>query len=213
MFYWLNLTLSAAVSALRLGAGYSPDQTISHEPMPVLYEFEACPFCRITRESISEAGLVVHVKPCPKNGLRYRPDVTMLGGKAQFPFMVNTLTGEGQYESADIARQTESLAGRKRPWVHWLGPINTLSSFYSNLFRFYNGGSVVPSKEPQKPLQYYGSELDPGGRLVKERLSSMELEYIWHPVAKGPKLHDPNTGKDVVGGGRIRKYLLARYAV
>ncbi|MEM7661568.1 MAG: glutathione S-transferase N-terminal domain-containing protein [Pseudomonadota bacterium] len=181
--------------------------------MPVLYEFEACPFCRIARESISEAGLATHVKPCPKRGLRFRPDVTMLGGKAQFPYLVNTDTGEGRYESADIARQAEALAQRQRPLVHWLGPFNKILSFYSNLLRFYSGGSVVPSTEPKKPLQYVGSELDPGGRLVKERLSAMELEYIWHPVAKRPKLHDPNTGKDVLGPKRIRKYLLDQYAV
>ncbi|MEO1475674.1 MAG: glutathione S-transferase, partial [Pseudomonadota bacterium] len=83
MFYWVNWALSATVSLLRLGAGHAPAETLSHKPVPVLYEFEACPFCRIARESISEAGLLVHVKPCPKRGLRFRPDVTMLGGKAQ----------------------------------------------------------------------------------------------------------------------------------
>ncbi|MEO0883691.1 MAG: glutathione S-transferase N-terminal domain-containing protein [Pseudomonadota bacterium] len=140
MIYWFNWTLSALVSTLRLGAGRSPTQTMDHDPMPVLYEFEACPFCRIARESISEAGLIVHVKPCPKRGLRYRPDVTMLGGKTQFPYLVNTKTGDGQYESRDIARLTESVAGRQRPWVQWLGPINMLSSFYSNLLRLYSGG-------------------------------------------------------------------------
>ncbi|MEM9667697.1 MAG: glutathione S-transferase N-terminal domain-containing protein [Pseudomonadota bacterium] len=212
MFYWFSWGLSALVSAFRLGAGHSPREPLKTAPVPILFEFEACPFCRIARESISEAGLVVNVKPCPKRGLRYRPDVTMLGGKAQFPFLVDVTSGEGQYESKVIAEFAEDKAGRIRPWVHWLGPVNTLSSFYSNLLRFYCGGSAEPSREPEKPLEYYGSEIDPGGRLVKERLCAMELEYIWHPVRERPKLHDPNTGLDVRGGGAIRKYLRTQYA-
>ena len=67
-----------------------------------MYDFEACPFCRVVRETITELDLDVKVCPCPKGGKRYREYVKLYGGKAQFPFMVDRARGVKLYESSTI---------------------------------------------------------------------------------------------------------------
>lgn len=168
--------------------------------MPVLYEFEACPYCKIAREAISEAGISVLVRPCPKAGERFRPRVADLGGKAQFPYLVDGDTGEGLYESAAIAASMRELAGTSRAFVHWLGPLNTVLSQYTILIRALAGMRARPSLANEKPLEFFGTEASPSARLVKEQLCVRELDYIWHPGAGDTvRLCDPNTGDQVVG--------------
>lgn len=48
------------------------------------------------REAISILDLDVTVYPCPKGGQVWRPKAVELGGKAQFPFLVDNNTGETQ---------------------------------------------------------------------------------------------------------------------
>jgi hypothetical protein len=45
------------------------------------------------REAISVLDLDVRVYPCPKGGPTWRPKAVELGGKAQFPFLVDPNTG------------------------------------------------------------------------------------------------------------------------
>ena len=66
---------------------------------PVLYEFEACPYCRFVREAVTALDLVVDVKPCGR-GSRHRAEARKVGGKEQFPLLVDGDTV--LYESADI---------------------------------------------------------------------------------------------------------------
>jgi len=67
-----------------------------------LYEFEACPYCRLVREALTELDLDALIFPTPHGGKRFRPKVEQLGGRQQFPFLVDPNTGESMYESADI---------------------------------------------------------------------------------------------------------------
>jgi glutaredoxin len=67
-----------------------------------LYEFQSCPFCRKVREAISVLDLDVLVYPCPKGGVTWRPKAVELGGKAQFPYLVDPNTGKAMYESDAI---------------------------------------------------------------------------------------------------------------
>ncbi|XP_068648725.1 uncharacterized protein [Aristolochia californica] len=69
-----------------------------------LYEFEACPFCRRVREAMTELDLSVEVYPCPKGSLRHREIVRNIGGKEQFPFLVDSNTGRSMYESGEIVK-------------------------------------------------------------------------------------------------------------
>ena len=215
--YVFHVFLSSLVSVLRLGAGAAPQTEPDDTALPpsrILYEFEACPFCRFAREAISESGQPVLVRPCPKGGTRFRPQVTALGGKAQFPFLHDETNGQMLYESAALAKQFARESNSQRPIIHWLGPINLYTSQVGVLFRLFAGRGVRRSSPPAAPLQFHGAERDPRARLVKERLCEMELEYIWTPRAapSGAVLIDPNNGERIEGAFAIRNYLNDVYA-
>lgn len=212
MLYPLHWLLSLLSSVLRLGAGRGGTQAETNRAVPVLYEFEGCPYCKIAREAISEAGVSVLVRPCPKGGTRFRPRVAELGGKTQFPYLVDTDTGEGMYESGDVARAMREQAGTRRALVHWLGPLNVILSQYSILFRLLAGVRVRPAKVNDAPLEFCGTEASPAARLVKERLCEMELEYIWRPgTGDGVRLFDPNTGEHLSGARSALAHLTRVY--
>ncbi len=210
IFYPLNLAASFIASVLRFGAGAPGAPTEAAAP-PVLYEFEGCPFCRVAREAVSEAGIAVLVRPCPKGGTRFRPDVARLGGKAQFPYLIDPNTDQKMYESANIARYLTKTYGGARPFIQWTGPVNLFSSQFSMLARAMAGTFRTKSRAPEKPLEFIGAERDPRARLVKELLSSMEIEYLWRPQRGAPVLNDPNTGASVVGARESRRYLKETY--
>ncbi len=210
IFYLFHLATSVIASALRFGAG-APAAPANVGATPVLYEFEGCPFCRIAREAVSEAGVAVLVRPCPKGGKRFRPEVVELGGKAQFPYLIDPNTDKKMYESADIARYLVKTYGGARPFIQWTGPVNLVSSQFAMLARLLAGTFRIRSRAPEKPLEFFGAERDPRARLVKERLCAMEIEYLWRPVRGAPRLNDPNTGASVAGAEGIRRYLKETY--
>ena len=210
VLHYVNLATSFVASVLRFGAGAAGTPANAGTP-PVLYEFEGCPFCRIVREAVSEAGVAVLVRPCPKGGGRFRPQVKERGGKAQFPYLIDPNTDQAMYESADIAKYLTKTYGGARPLIQWTGPVNLISSQFGVLARLLAGTFRIASTPPEKPLEFIGAERDPRARLVKERLCSMELEYLWRPEAGTPALKDPNTGGSVSGAGAIRRYLKETY--
>src|SRR5512141_1288768 len=99
----LDVLNSSLASTLRLWRGTnargSARQPAKHLE---LYEFEACPYCRLVREALTELDLDALIRPAPHGGQRYRPAVKRRGGKRQFPFLVDPNTGASMYESADI---------------------------------------------------------------------------------------------------------------
>ncbi|MHA7899604.1 MAG: glutathione S-transferase N-terminal domain-containing protein [Henriciella sp.] len=221
LFYPIDWTLSCLASVLRLGAG-KPGISASPPTSPlILYEFESCPFCRIAREQVSASGVSVQVKPCPKGGMRYRPEVVEKGGKAQFPYLIDpNVSAEGHpadmYESADIAHYLREQYGHAaRPPIHWAGPVNHILSQFATVVRYLSGTIARPATAPEQPLLLYTSERSPGGRLVKELLCSKELEYVWSPRSpdglRTPTLKDPNADRTVTGGFAILHYLRRTY--
>ncbi|MEO1253052.1 MAG: glutathione S-transferase N-terminal domain-containing protein [Pseudomonadota bacterium] len=212
MLYPLLYGSSVIASALRLGAGWGKANAGQGAPetLPILYEFEGCPYCRIAREAVSEAGLSVLVRPCPKGGRRFRPDVAARGGKAQFPFFIDPNTGDEMYESADIARHIRRNYGRGASPLHYLGPFNGVLSQFSTLSRLAAGTFRRNSRDAERPLEFIGAERDPGARLVKERLCALELPYVWRPTGAA-RLADPNTDQEISGARAIRAYLATTY--
>ena len=110
----LEVATSGFASIARLPFGSKVDEACIARPASaapkeriVLYEFEACPFCRRVREALSQLDLTVEVRPCPKDAVKHRAEVEAMGGKLTFPFLVdpNTDAGKGgMYESEDICR-------------------------------------------------------------------------------------------------------------
>jgi glutathione S-transferase len=87
----------------------------------------------------------------------------------------------------------------------------------------------TPARQPGKPLELWSFEASPFSRLVREKLSVLELPYRLHNVAKGspkreafvqrsgkmmvPYLADPNTGVEMFESADIVAYLDRTYAV
>jgi glutathione S-transferase len=225
----LDVATSFASSVLELGAGLLVrDSARQPEQLLELYEFESCPFCRRVREALSVMDLDAKILPCPPGGMRFRPEVAARGGKAQFPFLVDPNTDRWMYESSDIVRYLASTYGDGGvPLGAKLGPLDTLRSSLSSLPRL---GKVRarPSKAPEKPLELWSFEASPFCRIVRERLSSLELPYVLHNVAKRSKkrdafvarsgrmmvpfLVDPNTDTAMFESAEMLRYLDDTYA-
>ena len=77
-----NLSLSGLSTLARFWAGWRgrPASMAPAKPI-VLYEFEGCPFCRVAREAVSALQLSADIRPCPKGGKRFRPELTAIGGR------------------------------------------------------------------------------------------------------------------------------------
>jgi glutathione S-transferase len=224
----LATSYAATLATLGVGAfvgalGPRPAKTLE------LYEFEACPFCRKVREALSVLDLEVRVHPCPKGGERYRPEVVRRGGKALFPYLVDPNTGTAMYESDDIIAYLFARYGTGTPpWFLGVSAFATTSAMLASVVRPAAGGFRRPGRAPSQPLELWSFEASPYCRLVREELSSLEIPYLLHNVAKGspsraafiarsgkmqvPYLADPNTGSEMFESADIVTYLRATYA-
>ena len=206
------------------GAGNRPDRLLE------LYEFESCPFCRKVREALSILDLDAVIYPCPQNGPRYRPRAISLGGKSQFPFLVDPNTGREMYESDVIIGYLYANYGDSSvPWLLSTPLLTDISSGVASAARVTAGRIYRAAEPPPEPLELWSFEASPYCRLVRERLCELELSYVLHNVAKGspkrqafidhagqmmvPYLHDPNTGAEMFESADICEYLDKTYAV
>lgn len=182
----VDTVTSVAATFARGGRGVQTEPaSVKPAQLPILYEFEACPYCRLVREAITELDLEVLVRPCPKGGTRFRPEVVEKGGKAQFPFLDDPNTGRRLYESGDIiAYLFETYGQRPLPSGWRLRSLQVASSLAATALRPFAGAKARPSRAPDAPLELYGFESSPFVRLVRETLCSLELPYHLHPVGR-----------------------------
>lgn len=175
----LDLAGSLAVTAARFGTGIAAQRRRERpEWLFVLYEFEACPFCRIVREALTELDLDAEIRPCPKGGERFRSALLERGGKAQFPYLIDPNADVEMYESADIVRHLFETYGDGLPLRWRFGPLQQLGSQLAGTFRPLAGRRARPSRAPAHPLELYSFEGSPFARLVRERLCELELPYV-----------------------------------
>ncbi|THG17357.1 hypothetical protein TEA_018336 [Camellia sinensis var. sinensis] len=98
-------------------AGFKVKETSKLGPRPEkpieIYEFERFVLIMdiksilniaFVREIVAVLDLDVLYYPCPKNGPNFRQKVAQMGGKKQFPYMVDPNTGVAMYESDDIIK-------------------------------------------------------------------------------------------------------------
>ncbi|KAI3471931.1 hypothetical protein Pfo_028619 [Paulownia fortunei] len=215
-------------------AGFKLKETSKLGPRPEkpieIYEFESCPFCRKVREIVSVLDLDVLYYPCPRNSPNFRPKVSQMGGKQQFPYMVDPNTGVSMYESDDIIKYLVGKYGDGNvPLLLSLGLLTTLTEGFAMIGRMGKGSSYTPSKLPPKPLEIWAYEASPFCKVVREVLVELELPHILHSCARGspkrqilyqkvghfqvPYLEDPNTGVQMFESAEIVDYLRATYAL
>ncbi len=150
-----------------------------------LYEYEPSPYCRLVREALSELDLDAMILPCPRGGTRHRPQALALGGKLQFPFLVDPNTGTQMYESNDIvAYLARTYGGRVRSPQGLRRQGALVAGVLATVARGMRGGKARPSKAPARPLELYSFESSPYSRLVRERLCELELPYLLRNTAK-----------------------------
>lgn len=175
----LSSTLSAWRGTMVVQAAHAPKKHLK------LYDMEGSPYCRLVREALTALGLDAEIYPCPKGGKRFRPEVKRLGGKAQFPFLVDPNTGVSMYESADIIEYLfKTYGGQATPSSYQPGQLHPLASGLSSVVRGLRGLKRRPAAHPAKLLALWSFESSPYSRLVRERLTELELPYVLHNIGK-----------------------------
>jgi glutathione S-transferase len=207
--------LASTLAGWRGTAAFRPAERQPERPLE-LYEFEACPFCRLVREALTEMDLDALVRPCPKGGTRFRPEAERLGGKQQFPFLVDPNTGKQLYESADIVEYLAQTYGARARGTRGLGrSVRLASARAASAVRVTRGLRSRPSRAPARPLELFSFESSPFSRLVREVLCELELPYLLRNTGKalwqdmGPPWVHARLFEDTPIEGRNRKRLHA----
>ncbi|MGQ0619445.1 MAG: glutathione S-transferase N-terminal domain-containing protein [Panacagrimonas sp.] len=177
-------------SSLRNWRGTASFRPALRQPaMPLeLYEFEASPYCRLVREVLTELDLDAVIHPCPQGGTRFRPRVIELGGKAQFPFLVDPDTDARLYESADIIDYLYSTYADRPPTRRGLRRMMGVGGSYlastARSLGHIRGLRARPSRAPIQTLELYSFESSPYSRPVREVMSELELPYLLRNFGK-----------------------------
>lgn len=215
----LDVASSVAASSAAQWRGTSAGKkTTQPEKLLELYEFENCPYCRAVREALTELDIDAVIYPCPKDGTRFRPLSKEKAGESQFPFLVDPNTGKSMLESAEIIEYLfQTYAGRSTPARLKESKAKVASSFAASAARGLKGISAAPSKAaPEKLLELYSFESSPYSRLVRERLTELEIPYILRNFGKfqksdmGPSWVRKQFFPDDVAKGRNRVELQKR---
>lgn len=176
--------LAASGTSLMRGVRARP-AVVRPDPMLVLYDMEGCPYCRLVREALTELDLDVLVKPCPKGGARFRAELQALGGKIQFPCLIDAGKGVRLYESLDIVDYLyTAYGGRPAPSPLRLRAIHLPTSFVTSALRAGHGLRKRASRPPDKPLMLWSFEGSPFARHVRETLCELEIPYELYSVGR-----------------------------
>jgi len=217
MITTLDVLNSTLTSSLRLWRGTKvrapAGQPVKHLQ---LFEFEGCPYCRLVREALTELDLDALVYPSPHGGQRFRPKAAELGGKQQFPFLVDPNSGARMYESADIIDYLYRRYGGRRPPTRLMRPFDVATSVAAGLSRLGAGTTARPSRPARRPLELFSFESSPYSRRVRELLCELELAYVLRSTGKalwrdmGPPAIRATLFPDLPVEGRTRRELLER---
>jgi len=213
----LNVLGSVVASSVGLWRGSTvvTEATAPAKPLK-LYEFEGCPYCRAVREVFTALHLDAEIYPCPKGGTRFRPEAERLGGKQQFPLLIDENTNTIMYESADIIRYVfKTYAKQAVPAFYEPGFFKENLAGLATAVRGGAGIVLKPAKAPVQLLHLWSFESSPYSRLVRERLSEFEIPYVLHNVGKerwqdiGPAAFrlKPGPYEPVPGGKRERHFM------
>jgi glutathione S-transferase len=200
-------TLAAWRGTSLVKAAVQPTQLLQ------LYDMEGSPYCRAVREALTALGLDAEIYPCPRGGTRFRPQAERLAGKQQFPLLVDPNTGTTMLESAAIVNYLfRTYGGRKTPRFYQPSFLRPVVGGLSGVLRGLRGIQCRASHAPAKLLELWSFESSPYTRLVRERLTELELPYIVRNIGKeqfadmGPAVMrvKPGPYQPVAGGRRAQ---------
>ncbi len=146
-------------STLQQGRGIASKGHSNRPQQPLeLYDMEGCPFCSLVREA--PIWTWMQWSSLPQGGDRYRPLVERLGGKQQFPYLMDPNTGEALYESAAIIDYLyQQYGGRPAPKAGNAPAHRRRSGRFCP--RGSHGIRCLDSQAPKKPLELYSSKPAP----------------------------------------------------
>ncbi len=101
---------SPLVSRARNGHGTRARPSHAPERLLVLWSFEACPHCRLVRETLTELELPYLLHNMGKGSAK-RPGFLARTGKLQFPYLEDPNTGVAMFESVDICAYLDRTYG------------------------------------------------------------------------------------------------------
>ncbi|TVP53110.1 MAG: glutathione S-transferase [Halomonadaceae bacterium] len=182
------LAVAGSVTTSTL-AGWRGCMVAKVAPQPekplVLYDMEACPYCRRVREALTALHLDADIRPCPKGGQRFRDQAQTLGGKQQFPLLHDENNGQVMYESEDIVHYLFTTYGQRPvPKMYRFRPHQKLLGNLGSVARGLRGLRADKSRAPAQALHLWSFEGSPYSRLVRERLCELEIPYRVHNLGK-----------------------------
>ncbi|WP_200841440.1 glutathione S-transferase N-terminal domain-containing protein [Zhongshania aliphaticivorans] len=189
MFDLLSSVVASSARAWRGAAAFSGAKTKQPEQMLVLYDIEACPYCRLVREVLSELDLDALIYPCPVGGMRFRPDALDISGVSQFPLLLDLNTGDQLLESADIIDHLYKHYGNasrsaSRGLRRQLAVSTSMAATAARSVGGVRGMNATPSISAQQPLELFSFEASPYSRPVRELLTELEIPYRLRNFAK-----------------------------
>ena len=232
----------ASISRLPFGVTVQPEcaaRPAERSPAKpiIVYEFEACPFCRRVRETATQLDLALVVKPCPKDAATHRDEAFALGNTSRtFPFLVDENTGVVMNESEDICRYLWREYGEESAFPEAIVTTTTITGWMPTLLRAGRGmtryanadvNAATRTKVTQPKVTLYNYEGNQFARLAREALCELEVPYVLANAGKGsarrddlraidadasvPYLVDENTGVSLGESEKIVKYLFETY--
>lgn len=178
----LNVASSVASSTLSLWRGTNAlyRKSVTQPELPIqLYEMENCPYCRVVRMALCELHLDIEVYPCPKQGQRWRSEAERIGGKKQFPLLVDKNNDTVMYETKDIVHYLFTTYLGKVPSKWQPKSVRTLiaASTLASALRGTKGLVASQNKPAAKLLTLYTFESSPYGRPVRDVMCELEIAY------------------------------------
>ena len=215
----VNVIASVAASTLSAWRGTSLVKAATQPTNRLhLYDMEGSPHCKLVREALTALGLDAEIYPCPRGGTRYRPEALRIGGKAQFPLLVDANNDTVMYESSKIIDYLFSTyGGQETPASYRAGKLRPLASGAGSLLRMMRGITSRPARPAQHLLELWSFESSPYTRLVRERLTELELAYVLHNIGKeqfadmGPASMRVKPGPYKPKTGGRREQVLAKF--
>lgn len=181
-----NIAGSVGASTLRLWQGtMGSRKEVEQTVLPVLYDRESDPACRLVRESLTALNLDVDVRPVPQGSVFHRMELDALGGRGVLPTLHFPDTGEVVEGAEAINRVLFSRYGRgKVPRLLRANRLNLFLSELASRARGARGTRRVEARRPEQALTLYSFESSPYSRPVRELLCELEIPYRLINISK-----------------------------
>ncbi|SRR5690606_30254440 len=182
----LDLLTSTLASTLRGWRGTKGPKVMSQPGQPLqLFEAEGVPECRLVREALTELGLDAMIYPCPQGGSRHLDQLRKLSGDDEIPFLYDPNTQRKLQGAAAIVDYLFNQYGNtSAPQALVANRFTLLSSRLASRVRSEAGRVARPSRPAAQPMTLYSFESSPFCRLVRERLTELEIPYLLINLSK-----------------------------